>query len=104
MSVPRGTTPIFTLTFPQSAEIDLTQASHVYVTFTWPGGSITKADDALTINTRSIGVILSQEETLSFAEGPIDLQANWTTAENKRLASEVVRYQIGRQLLMKVIE
>lgn len=61
MSIPRGVTPTFTLTFTDN--IDLTQAEHVYVTFVG-GKAITKSDDDLTVAERQIDVYLTQEETL----------------------------------------
>lgn len=102
MSVPIGTTPTFTLTF--SEEIDLTQAANVYVTFQSGTQTVTKTGDALQIAERSIGVLLSQEDTLAFLAGPVSIQANWTTPDGKRLASEIVKYQFDKQLLMRVIE
>lgn len=101
MSVPIGTTPTFTLTF--SEEIDLTQASNVYVTFCSGTKMVTKTGDDLTIEQRSVGVMLSQEETLSFIPN-VAIQVNWTTPDGKRIASEVVNYKFDPQLLMKVIE
>lgn len=102
MSVPIGTTPTFTLTF--SEDIDLTQAVNVYVTFQSGMETLTKTGDALQVEPHSIGVLLSQEDTLSFLAGSVSIQANWITADDKRIASEVVSYKFDKQLLMQVIE
>ena len=104
MSVPRGTTPTFTLTLPQSFEGDLTTAKNVYATFQSGYKSVTKEGEDLEITTRSVSVFLSQEETLSFGVGEVEIQLNWTTATGKRFASDVTKYQITKQLLQRVVE
>ena len=104
MSVPRGTTPTFTLTFAQSSGVDLTEAVNVYVTFLSGHKTITKTGSDLTVGQRSIGVFLSQEDTLSFGVGDVQIQANWTTGDGKRIASEITRYPITGNLLPRVIE
>ena len=106
MSVPRGTTPTFTLTFPQDAELDLCQARGVYVSFRSGGKTLTKAagDDGVNVEQDKIHVWLNQEETLLFYAGTIMIQANWTTADGQRAASEIVSCQITENLLPKVVE
>ena len=100
MSIPRGTTPIFTLTF---TDVDLTAAAHVYVTFKQGGRILTKSDADLTVTATSIEVPLSQEETLMFATGDVLIQANWTAA-GVRTASEITKYEFTKQLLAKVVD
>lgn len=104
MGVPRGTTPTFVLTFPEASGIDLTQAINMYVTFRSGSKTITKTGDDLSISPLSVSVFLTQSETLSFNDGPVEIQANWTLGGNKRAASEVARYTFTKQLLQKVIE
>lgn len=104
MSVPIGTTPTFTLTFAEETGVNLTEAANVYVTFRSGIDTITKTGDELEIGERTIGVLLTQDETLSFCMGLVSIQANWTTQEGKRIASEVVNYRFDPQLLMRVIE
>ena len=101
MSIPRGTTPIFTLTF---TDVDLTGAAHVYVTFKQGGRILTKSDADLTVTATNIEVGLTQEETLMFNVGNVQIQANWTLANGSRTASEVVNYALTKQLLAKVVE
>ena len=95
MSIPRGTTPIFELTFKEE-ELDLTQAKNVYVTFRCKGCRLTKSYDDLTIYPKRIDVHLTQEETLRFIN-EIEIQANWTF-DGDRCASKVVKYPIDKQL------
>ena len=95
MSIPRGTTPIFELTFKEE-ELDLTQANHVYVTFRCKGYKLTKTGDDLTVYPKRIDVHLGQSETLGFIN-EIEIQANWTF-DGDRCASKVVKYPIDKQL------
>ncbi len=103
MSVPRGATPTFTLTFPEETQIDLTQARSVYVTFSRGMTALTKTGEDLTVGQRSIGVFLSQEETLGFGIGDVEVQANWLTANDKRVVSEIATVAFTKQLLDEVI-
>lgn len=100
MSIPRGTTPIFELTFKEE-ELDLTKANHVYVTFRCKGYKLTKTGDDLTVYPKRIDVHLGQSETLNFIN-EIEIQANWTFDgdghADDRCASNVVKYPIDKQL------
>jgi hypothetical protein len=102
MSVPRYTTPTFTLTFTEQG-LDLTQATGVYVTFKQASLIITKTGDDLEITEKTISVFMDQEETARFCKGDVDIQANWTTGD-RRAASEVVSYDFSENLLQRVIE
>ena len=103
-TLPRGTTPTFTLTF----DGDLTEMAHVYVTFTQGSNSVTKADEDLHITTDGeqtlIDVSLTQEETLMFSAGSVEVQANFTTSMGGRMASEIAKCILSKQLLAKVVE
>lgn len=74
-----GTTPTFTLTFNEQ-DLDLTQASHVYVTISGDDGTpiVTKKDGQLTVEAKSISVFLTQAETLPLADRITLIRANWT--------------------------
>lgn len=102
MSIPSGTTPTFILTFAEQ-NLDLTQAANVYVTFETGNYSLTKTGEDLTVEAKRISVLLSQAETLRFINKTVDIQANWTTENGLRAASEVKPYEISKQLLRKVI-
>lgn len=103
MSVPLGTTPTFVLEFGAQSGVDLTSAVHVYVTMESGLYSLTKSDSELTIAEKSVSVTLTQEESLQMI-GSVSLQVNWTTADGKRLASEVTKCDLSQQLLMVVVE
>ncbi len=104
----RGTTPTFTLTL-RDEEVDLTQAENVYVTFTqvsqeYEPASITKTGDDLTIEAKKIHVYISQEESLKFKEGMLDIQANWTYEDGKRACSEIKRICVKQNLLGEILQ
>lgn len=101
MNIPRGTTPTFTFTFTEE-DLDLTEASHVYVTFSQGLRVLTKTGESLEVEEKSISVYLSQRETLMF-NGLVEAQANWT-ASGSRVASNVVTIDFSKQLLNKVVE
>lgn len=100
MSIPRGTTPTFTLSFP--ATTDLTQADNVYVSFATANGVITKTGASLEVRPSQIDVFLTQADTLTFPVGEIEIQANWTQS-GMRMASEIKTYKITKQLLTREI-
>ena len=103
MSIPRGTTPTFTLSFAEQG-LDLTRANNVYVTFERGGKSLTKSGSNLVIEEKSIQVYLDQRETLQFTEGSVEIQVNWTGANGRRVASEIKTVDFSRQLLRRVVE
>lgn len=103
MSIPRGTTPTFTLTFTEQG-LDLTAAANVYVTFTQGIKTITKTGADLEVGEKTIAVYLSQAETLMFSVGKVEIQANWTTQAGNRAASDIVEYDFTKQLLQRVVE
>ena len=102
MSVPRYTTPTFTLTFAEQG-LDLTQATGVYVTFKQALYEVTKTGDDLEVEAKKISICMSQEDTARFFVGDVEMQANWTTGD-RRACSEIVSYPISEQLLKQVIE
>lgn len=101
MSVPQFTTPTFTLTF-EDENLDLTEATNVYVSFRSKGYTLTKDTADLTIRAKEIDVFLTQNETSRF-QNSIEIQANWTTPGGHRAASEVANYPISKQLLQRVV-
>ena len=103
MGIPRGTTPTFTLTFTDES-LDLTQASHVIVSFRGGCGVIEKSDDDLVVSAQTISVYLDQAETLSLARGAVAIQVNWTYGDGSRAASNIVNVQLTENLVGRVIE
>lgn len=87
----KGITPTFTLTLPE--DIDLSFASHVYVTLGRKGKAILqKADADLDIDTNVVEVFLTQEETTALPVGEVQIQINWTYQEDgvaKRACSDI---------------
>lgn len=103
MSFPQYTTPTVSLTFTDE-DLDLTAATNVYVTFKSSKTEITKTGTDLTVAEKQIDVKLSQAETGSLGTGGIQIQANWTDATGGRAASNIVTYDISKQLLQRVVE
>ena len=108
MSIVKGTTPTFTFTF-SDAGLDLTTASHVYVTFSIRGVVVTKKDSDLTVTENSVSCDLTQAETLQFitwdtlGDVPVAVQVNWTYTGGLRAASEIQNVVFARQLLNEVV-
>ena len=102
----RGTTPTFTLTVGDS-ELDLSQASNVYVTVTQGNKRVTKTGSALTISGNVVSCYLSQTETLAFKAGQAaEIQVNWIYTEGsatKRAATDPKQIIVGFQLLPEVL-
>lgn len=100
MGVPRGTTPTFTLTFPET--VDLTQAHSVHVTFASEKSIITKTGDDIEVSAQEINVYLTQCETFALEEGSVKVQVNWMVG-NDRVSSVIKTVKITKQLLERVI-
>lgn len=99
----RGATPTFKLTINDES-IDLTDATSVYVTFRQPTGiSLTKSGTDLEVAAKEVDVYLSQEETLKFREGELDIQLNWVYSDGKRACSKIVRRYVGENLIGSVL-
>lgn len=103
MSVARGTTPTYILTFEEES-LDLTTANNVYVTFRKGAKVLTKTGNDIEVQAKQVGVYLNQKETLAFAQGDVKVQVNWTLANGRRAASVVALVNLSEQLLEKVIE
>ena len=101
MNIVRGTTPTFVLQFPEN--VDLTEATNVYVTFCRYNNKITKDTDDVDIEAHSISVYLTQKETLDLGTGPVEIQANWTFGDGKRAASKITTCELTKQLLPEVL-
>lgn len=102
----KGTTPTFTLEL-EGDNVDLTQASNVYVTFATSKKIIlTKEDEDLTVEPTVVKVFLTQKETLQFPS-QVMVQINWTYdegGETKRACSEIAQVAVNRNLLEQVLE
>lgn len=103
----KGITPTFTFIFPEN--VDLSQASNVYVTFADNRRStiLRKVGEDLLVDGNEVSVYLTQEETLSFPTEPIKIQINWTYNEGdkiKRACSKIITVQFVNNLEPRVLE
>lgn len=104
----QATTPTFTFT-PKSTTLDLTEARNIYVTFEQGTHKITKrGNDVELTPPRTVGVWLTQEESLSLVVGKMKVQLNWTYIDAdgniRRAATRKKEIQVDEQLLKEVIE
>lgn len=87
--------------------IDLSASPHVYVTL--GQGSLLKTftGDRLEISGHELSVYLTQEETLAFKPGAVQLQVNWLTSDGAggyyRSATDTAAVIFGKQLLRRVL-
>lgn len=100
----KGTTPTYAFTLP--AEANISQASHVYATFSDAEGRpvITKTGNALEIEDDTVGVFLTQKETLILPAGTVKVQLNWLYQDGgttKRACSKIKTIQAENNLLNK---
>lgn len=102
MSFGRFTTPTIILTF-QDADLDLTAAKNVYVTFASGIGTLTKTGDDLQISEKQIGVFLTQVESGRFGT-TVEVQANWTGNGGVRYQSDIKVLPVDRNLLERVVD
>ena len=98
----RGTTPAFQLKIADNT-VDLTEANNVYATFTQQNISITKTGADIDVSARQVDVYLSQEESLKFEVGTIEIQLNWTYADGSRAATKIVKVYITENLIGEVL-
>ena len=96
----KGTTPTFTLTV---ADADLTEAVNVYVTFKQGDILISKSGDDITVAEHTINVYLTQEETLKFRSGKLQVQVNMTYENGGRACTEIATVEVGNNLVESVL-
>lgn len=101
----RGTTPTLTLTIKNGGQdLDLTQASAVYVTIRQNGKIITKTGEDITVAAKTVSCWLTQEESLSLRENSqAEVQLNWTYFDNRRAATIPKIIHILRQTYPEVL-
>lgn len=100
-TIVRGTTPTLVCSF--TSGVDLTEAASVYVTIKQGSAVVTKTGDSLDVSALSVGVYLSQADTLRLTQGAAEVQVNWTFADGSRGCSSIVPVTLGRQLLPEVL-
>lgn len=99
----KGTTPTFILTIDDD-NVDLTEATNVYVTFKQGTLEITKTGPDIVIAAKQVDIYMSQEETLRFSKGMASIQMNWTYDGGKRACTNIVRVDIGENLKEEVLQ
>lgn len=99
----RGSTSATTLTVPES--LDLTAAKAVYVTFAQGSKLLTKktGDPGLEIEAHVCRVRMTQQETLDFAVGPVEIQLRWLMPDGTADGTEVAKVYNKGVLLPEVI-
>ena len=102
------TTPSFVITI--NGDVDLRQASAVFVTVVQGPVSVTKsgADVQISNNGTTVSVWLSQTESMQFGIGTAYAQVNWTymdvaAEEIRRLSTEPLVVKVSEQLYKQVI-
>ena len=99
----KGTTPTLTLTLPQ--EVDLTGAD-VYITFCNEQKNILMTlkdtDEEVDVQGNVIELTLSQTQTLRLTNR-VFLQVNWTYGGGERACSNIVEFDVKRNLVNEVL-
>ena len=102
----RGTTPTYMFTLPD--EVDLTIANKIFATFSRMDDTeiLTKTDEDLEVTTHSVGVYLTQEETLAFPNGVLKFQLNWlydSDGVTKRACTNIINITAQKNLKDEVL-
>lgn len=97
----RGTTPKLTLTVQNA---DFSNLKNLYITFQQKDLVITKGKDDVDIDENVITVPFTQEETLSFSKGVVDVQIRFTTDSDEALATTKTQFSVSDILRDGVIE
>ena len=99
----RGTTP--TLFLELDTELVFDNLSEMWVTFKSPSVEITKTLSEVTFDstTNKIIVSLSQEETLQFFKGVVEVQVRLLTESGLAYATTIENVDVGRILKEGVI-
>ena len=94
------TTPTIVLTVEG---VDLTDMD-VYVTLEQGAHELTKTGEDLVVQEKTIGVYLTQDETLSLPNGYTYIQINWTYDGSKRMCSNLIPIKTNYNLLDRAVE
>lgn len=86
----RGTTPTVTITVDG---IDLTTLQKVCVTFRQNGKLLNKynCEDGVEITESTVAITLTQEETLAFKSGSVEVQLRGVTENGAAIATEIAK-------------
>ena len=100
----RGTTPTLTITV---TGMDVTDLKTIKVTFKQGNIELTKATDDVTIDAENNAILvpLTQEDTLKFDSGAVNVQIRGLLADNvTAIASGIKSFSMDKILLDGVIE
>lgn len=96
----RGSTPVNTF----DVDIDLTGAT-VYITYVQNGKVVVeKSGGDVTITADTLSCTLTQEETLAFANGDVEIQIGYVFPDGTADRSDIIRTKAERILHEGVIE
>lgn len=99
----RGTTPTFKLRLKDTS-IDLTKADNIYVSFSQKSVRLMKSGEDLEVNENEVDVYLTQEESLKFVDGEVEIQINWTYDDGSRACTNIVTINVSKNLIGRVLE
>lgn len=99
----RGTTPTFKLRLKDTS-IDLTKADNIYVSFSQKSVRLMKSGEDLEVNGNEVDVYLTQEESLKFVDGEVEMQINWTYDDGSRACTNIVTINVSKNLIGRVLE
>lgn len=98
----QGTTPIFTLTLPET--IDLEEAAHVYFTMRQGSAIVTIDQSDMDIDGNIAIVYLSQSDTIRLNRSTdAEIQLNWTYSGGSRACTDIMKIPISENLLKEVL-
>lgn len=107
MSIIRGTTP--TVTFKIISSLDLTEIAELWITFQKKIGAtvrertFTLDDVAIDLDEQTVTMVLTQEDTLSFAENTINVQLRVRMNDGNAYASSILETTVEKILKDGVI-
>lgn len=99
----RGTTPTITLT---CEDLNFTQMKSLYITFAQPGGwkkTVRESDSFIDIFEHELKIYLTQEDTLKFHNGVVQVQIRALTSDGIAVATDIASFDIGPILYDGVI-
>lgn len=99
----RGVTPTFTFTFPEG--FHPADATKIIVTFSNYRQTILELTESdINIVDDTIEVTLTQNQTLSFPDGPVRVQINFAYSNDSRVATQISVINWDRNLHCEVID
>lgn len=96
----RGTTPENTFKLP----FTLDEVSSLYITYSQEGKVVLEKEISdITIDGNTLNVKLTQEDTLSFSKGALNIQIRFKTLQGNAMASRVINTHVDTILKEGVI-